>query len=713
MKIEQRPYQTRDLLRIHDALREGYKRVLYVLPTGGGKTIIAAMLAQNAMAESKRILFTVHRRELVEQAVATLKDALPNTPIGEIAAGAQADPAAPVQVASVQTLIRRKIAPPDIVFIDEAHHARAETWERLLKRWPKAQRIGLTATPARLDGKGLGKHFDKMIEGPSIAELVDDGYLAGIKTLSPPPETIIQWRRNRDTVTVADALKSYQHYAAGKRAIFFGWNIRHSQNMRDAFNSAGIRAAHVDGTTPPNIRDRVMRQFRDGELDVVCNFDIVSEGFDAPDCDCVIIGAPTASVVRYLQRAGRVMRPGEGKDAFILDLAGLVYYLGTPDQKREWTLADGVIAVNGNTFPIAPEDVVRDRKPLEMVECELREWGELEQSGLIEGTAIDALLSWPAGTHHRFRRSLRTLGASAFPYPTVRKADGRTNLYSSSALLDWQSANPVADGYVRGDYINITCLARMIGLSSLSLNRLILSGLFQPDIKRSQRGSGPIGHLWSQEQARKCVQEADRIRARLISKKDVMELFGISVPAIQALQKNKTIPQGRSSPLMGDGSQYWDRVEITSLCEKLFPYRLAPDEWFKLNEMKKYVRAQSPNRALPWPDATHEDPVGFHSAKNGTRRRWWHKGDLDLWIKQNVEICTEYVSATEFAVVMGYSSNGFGHYYSAAGRLPPPERRGWGNRTFWTLPTVRAWLTEHMPKRLPALDKLLAERATK
>ena len=164
MLIEQRAYQTRDMTRIHDAMRDGHKGILYVLPTGGGKTVVAAMISQVAVMDSKKILFLVHRRELLDQTEGTLSDALPNHTVGVIGGGRSKDTDADILVTSVFALRDKAIPEPDIIFIDEAHHVRAASWERLLERWPDAQKIGLTATPARLDGKGLHEHFDKMID---------------------------------------------------------------------------------------------------------------------------------------------------------------------------------------------------------------------------------------------------------------------------------------------------------------------------------------------------------------------------------------------------------------------------------------------------------------------------------------------------------------------------------------------------------------------
>ena len=257
----QREYQTHDLIRIHDARRAGGQRILYTLPTGAGKTVVAALLAQVAHKQGERILFLVHRRELVRQAFDTLTAALPNAAIGIIAAGQPETPDAALQVASVQTLIRRQIDAPDMVFVDEAHHVRAQTWETLLAQWPDACYVGLTATPARTDGKGLHTHFDELLLGPGIAELVSDGYLAPVRQLVPPIDEVVRWRGDDSQITVADAIKAYQEHTPGQRAIFFGWDIEHSKDVAAQFNREGISSEHVDAQTPTATRDEIMASF--------------------------------------------------------------------------------------------------------------------------------------------------------------------------------------------------------------------------------------------------------------------------------------------------------------------------------------------------------------------------------------------------------------------------------------------------------------------
>ena len=352
-----RDYQQDAVYQLRQAVARSGSAV-YCLATGAGKTVVAAEIARLAGLKGSRTLFLVHRRELVRQAVDTLYEACPGEQVGVIAAGWPELPWAPLQVGMVQSIAKRERIPDfDLIIVDEAHHARAKTWATVLARWPKARLIGLTATPQRLDGKGLGEHFAEMVLGPTIPELVAMGSLAPCLTLRVPSGLVLDdLKKNRageynakditGRVTgpvVANAVEAYVRYAKGKRAIFFGIHRDHSKRVIQGLRDAGFRAEHVDGDDPAARRDRVMNGLKTGGLDVVGNCDLISEGFDAPGCEAVIIGAPTSSVTRYLQQAGRAMRPGEGKTALILDLAGISHDLGLPDDVREWDLADGEI----------------------------------------------------------------------------------------------------------------------------------------------------------------------------------------------------------------------------------------------------------------------------------------------------------------------------------------------------------------------------------
>ena len=354
------PLRDYQLIAVDDC-REAIRRAgscVLTMPTGSGKTVVAGEIARLAGLKGSRTLFLVHRRELVKQAMDTLYESCPGVQVGVIAAGWPELPWAPLQVGMVQSIAKRERIPNfNLIIVDEAHHCRATTWTKVLDRWPNAKRIGLTATPQRLDGKGLAAHFDSMVMGPTIAELVAIDSLAPTRTLRVPMSLLLDGlKKDRngeyraadlsDKVTgavVGDAVNAYMRYAKGKRAIFFGIHRNHSRQVCEGLRNQGIRAEHVDGDDPPARRDRIMNEFRTGGIDVVGNVALIDEGFDAPACEVAMLGSPTRSVTRYLQQAGRAMRPGEGKTALVLDLAGISHELGLPDEVREWDLADGEI----------------------------------------------------------------------------------------------------------------------------------------------------------------------------------------------------------------------------------------------------------------------------------------------------------------------------------------------------------------------------------
>ena len=352
-------FQARAVPELRAAVTQ-HGSVVYVLPTGGGKTVVAGEIARCAASKDTQTLLIVHRRELVQQAARTLREACPGLDIGYVAAGLPETPWAPMQVGMIQTLARRQdIKRPGLVIADEFHHVRAATWEKVLARWPGVPTIGLTATPERLDGKGLGKAVAVMVQGPSIRELVamSPPRLAPVRVLQVPEGAIDRsgLRSSRGDYTaqslnaavtgpvIAAAGAAYQRYAAGRSAIFFGVNRRHSKSVSEDLQERGVRAEHVDGTDHPARRDRVMGMFRDRAIDVLCNVSLVDEGFDAPSCDCVMLGRLTRSITRYLQAAGRCMRYQPGKTGLILDLAGSSHDLGLPDDPRDWTLEDGAV----------------------------------------------------------------------------------------------------------------------------------------------------------------------------------------------------------------------------------------------------------------------------------------------------------------------------------------------------------------------------------
>jgi DNA repair protein RadD len=355
MSLTLRPYQSRAISDLRAAYRAGARAPLLVGPTGMGKTVILAEILRGLSERGRSGLVLVHRRELIAQTAAKLD--LAGVPHGIIAAG-HISAAAPIQIASVQTLARRLhtiTSPPDLIVIDEAHHATAGSWSRTLDHWPDAHRLGVTATPIRLDGRGLSAVFDHLVFGPSVADLVTEGFLTPARIYAPPQQADLSGlkrragdfavdqaaeRLDRPSVT-GDAIAHFRRFAGDQRAIAFCCSTAHAGHVCDQFNAAGISAATLLGSTDPVQRDRVVQSFAAGTLQVLVTVDVVSEGFDVPAAGCAILLRPTQSLGLYLQQVGRVLRPALGKAAaIVLDHVGNVHRHGFPDDHRDWSLDD-------------------------------------------------------------------------------------------------------------------------------------------------------------------------------------------------------------------------------------------------------------------------------------------------------------------------------------------------------------------------------------
>lgn len=355
--IHLRPYQQAIITETRQHLLSGKRSVLLVSPTGSGKTALTAHMIASAVAKGKRAWFTCHRSELVRQSVQALESDA-NLNVGVIAAGFGANGYHPAQVASIQTLMRRwqKYPLPDLLVVDEAQHQCSRSWSELLLALltakPSMKVIGLTATPTRLDGRGLGEWFEVMVQGPSTAALIADKYLSRYKLFAPSHADLssvhtVAGDYNRKELDEAmssskvtgDAVKEYRARCMGKRALMFLWSVKSSEEMAARFNDEGIPSAHIDGTTPDDVRAARVRDFRDGRVLVLTNCELVTEGFDLPAIEACFLLRPTQSLGLYLQMVGRALRPFPGKEyALLMDHANLAMTHGLPDDEREWSL---------------------------------------------------------------------------------------------------------------------------------------------------------------------------------------------------------------------------------------------------------------------------------------------------------------------------------------------------------------------------------------
>lgn len=359
MAFQARDYQDAIIEETRVKLRTN-RRVLVQLPTGGGKTVVGGKMIESAASKGHRCFFTVHRRELIDQTVETFNDV--GIAHGVIAPGFDPKPLERVQVCSIDTLkarIRKAaksgttlIAPPKFIMIDEAHHAAAGGWKTVMAAYPEAFQVGLSATPERLDGKGLDDCFDDMVMGPSTAWLIANGYLCDYRAFAPSAPDLsgvhtkmgdyakgeASGAMDKPTIT-GDAIAHYQRLARGKSAVAFCVSVEHSQHVAAQFREAGVVAWHLDGGTPYGERREAIRAFRNGEIRVLTNVDLFGEGFDLPSLEASILLRPTKSLALFLQQVGRALRKSPGKEhALILDHAGNLMRHGLPDDERDWQL---------------------------------------------------------------------------------------------------------------------------------------------------------------------------------------------------------------------------------------------------------------------------------------------------------------------------------------------------------------------------------------
>lgn len=260
-----------------------------------------------------------------------------------------------VELGMVQTIVRRlnKNPEPSLIIIDENHHVLANSYKKIIHHFSKAKVVGFTATPVRINGGGLGDINDILIEKVNVKWLIENKFLASYKYYAPEivqTETLNVKRTGEFDMTGlddqfnkrmiwGDVIKHYQKLADGEQAILYASSLYQSEKMATSFSTVGIPSAHIDGKTPKNIRDDIIKRFREGEIKVLCNLDLIGEGFDVPDCSTVIMLRPTQSLSLYIQQSMRGMRYKQGKTAIIIDHVGNVKRFGLPDIERTWSLA--------------------------------------------------------------------------------------------------------------------------------------------------------------------------------------------------------------------------------------------------------------------------------------------------------------------------------------------------------------------------------------
>ena len=345
-----RPYQKTAIERIRAAYRDGYRAPLLVLPTGGGKTVVFNYIAEQTSAKNKRVLILVHRVELLRQTI----DKLP-VPCGIISPEFTPDNEKNIQVASVQTLVRRLNRPmyaPDLIIIDEAHHTTAGSWKKILDAYPNAHRLGVTATPCRADGDGLQDYFDVLVEGSNTAELIDAGYLAKPRIFMGKQHIDLSRIATKggdynpaeaaelldNNLIIGDMVRHYQQHCENDPAVVFAVNLKHAEHIAAEFRARGYNFQLISGDTDKLRRADLISGLGTRYHGLV-SVDLIGEGLDIPAIRAVFLARPTISEALHLQQVGRALRVTETKkDALIFDHVGNCIRHGMPDDYREWSL---------------------------------------------------------------------------------------------------------------------------------------------------------------------------------------------------------------------------------------------------------------------------------------------------------------------------------------------------------------------------------------
>lgn len=344
-----RPYQKAGIASVMDAFRRGAKSVLFVLPTGGGKTSCFAHMASEVVAGGKRALLVVHRRELAQQAARRFLEF--GTQFGYLMAGTPSNPCARMQIASVQTLVRRTAPRADLVIFDEAHLSTAKTWQAVRDAYPAARLLGVTATPWRLSGKPLVGAYDDCVIAATPSELREQGFLCpyvgfsyltpdltGVKTVGGDYNEKQSGEAMKAPQIVDNVVEMWLKHASTLSTVVFNVTVEHSLTVTARFKAAGVRAEHLDGKTSRDQRAAILKRVESGATQVLCNVGIAVEGIDIPRLKCVVLNRPTKSLALMMQQIGRGRRPYEGQTLRIHDHAFNIKLHGLPDDERDYTL---------------------------------------------------------------------------------------------------------------------------------------------------------------------------------------------------------------------------------------------------------------------------------------------------------------------------------------------------------------------------------------
>jgi len=355
-----RDYQTKTVDSTRLSAKQGNKRILVVAPTGAGKSHIIGNIAVSAVEKGHKVLALMHRRQLVTQLAGFFRDAGIDPAL--IMSGEESELDKDVQVATCQTYLRRmKLHPIEenhwfikasIIFIDEAHHVLSKTYQKILREYEDKIVIGVTATPILSSGIGMGTYFDSIVSEVGVQELIDQNYLVPAVYYGPSEPDLSKLKiiagdynkKQLNTVMnqpklIGDVVENWLKLAGGLQTMVFAVKVDHSKGIRDEFIKHGINAEHLDAYASDEKREDVLRRFRSGDTQVLCNVGLYTEGTDIPEIECIVLARPTKSLGFHLQMVGRGARPFPGKKEFmVIDHGGNINRLGFYEDEIEWGL---------------------------------------------------------------------------------------------------------------------------------------------------------------------------------------------------------------------------------------------------------------------------------------------------------------------------------------------------------------------------------------
>lgn len=334
-----RDYQLKTIEQVYSSMKHGHKRIIIQQPPRTGKTVIMAEIARRTTSKGNHIMFLIHRKEVLSQAMTTFKQQ--NVKMNLATMG------------MVQSLTRHvsELTAPQLIFVDEAHHALAKSYRRILDSFPNAYVLYFTATPIRTGHDQLDQIADDIIVGKSIQWLTEHHFLAPFHYYGLGDIDRSKLRKQNgdySSSSMDEALshqiyghivEQYQRLASGKQAVVYCHSIGSAKKVTEQFREANITAEEIDGNTDQTIRDKLVQQFRDQQLMILVNVNLFTEGVDLPNVDCVIMARPTSSLALYLQFSMRCLNPRKGKTAIIIDHVDNFLNFGLPDNDHDWQSA--------------------------------------------------------------------------------------------------------------------------------------------------------------------------------------------------------------------------------------------------------------------------------------------------------------------------------------------------------------------------------------